>query len=71
MGTRTSVWAEVVAARYKGVLGARCGHRQWGRWNDLSGASVEGMCPIQIPGLLGCPFTYLNLPEHHLLIPAT
>lgn len=37
----------------------------------MTGVKGEGVCPIWIPGLSGYPSTYLHLPEHHLLIPAT
>ena len=49
-----------------------CAHGQWRRWNNLSrlgeGDRVEGLSGSQASG---CPSTYLHLPKHHPLVPAT
>lgn len=42
------------------------------REDGATGVKGEGVYPIWIPGRFsGYPSTYLHLPEHHLLIPAT
>lgn len=56
---------EVAAARCKGILGASCGHRHWGRL----GKTFLG--PVWRVRVSGSQASYLHLPEDHPLVPAT